>query len=173
MLIKSFPSLLGLPARMSHITCWWDDVFVKEMNAPESILSAKPLGNWKGSRKPQRSWNLNTWASFTFTLLSSCLPIRENSSLVVCNLGDMKVEPCCSHYLKFQIFFGLLGYNTEHLILPISSFSHRLIGWIVFNFFPFFSLIFHVFYCFISSVAFLGHCSLSILTFIKVLVTKY
>lgn len=136
--------------------------------------SAKLLGNWKRFRKLQRGWNLSTRASFIITLLSSCLPIRESSSLVVCDLGDMKVGHCCSHYLKFQIFFGLLGYNTEHLIPLISSFSHRLIGWILFNFFsisPF--LIFHVFYCFISSVAFLGHCSLSILTFIKVLVTKY
>lgn len=136
MLIKSFPSLLGLPARMSHITCWWDDVFVKEMNAPESILTVP--NHWE-TGKPQRGWDLSTWASFTITLGSSRLPIRENSSLVIYDLGDMKVEPCCSHYLKFQIFFGLLGYNRRRLIPLISSFSHRLVGWIVFNFFSIFS----------------------------------
>lgn len=83
---------------------------------------------------------MSTWASFIITLLSSCLPIRMNSSLVAWELGGMKVEPCCSHYLKFQIFFGLLGYNTEHLIPLISSFGYHLIGWTLFNFFPFSSL---------------------------------
>lgn len=99
--------------------------------------SDKPLGSRKRFRKPQWSWNMSTWASFIITLFSSCLPIRKNSSLVACDLGGMKVEPCCSHYLKFQIFFGLLGYNTEHLIPLISSFGYHLIGWTLFNFFPF------------------------------------
>lgn len=44
----------------------------------------------------------------------------------------------------------------------------------LFQFFSIFLfLILHGCYCFISSLAFLGHCSLSILTFIKVLMTKY
>lgn len=135
--------------------------------------SAKPLENWEGSRKPQRGWNVSTWASLIITMWSSCLPIRDNSSLVICDLGDMKVEPCCSHYLEFQIFFGLIRYNTEHLIPLIRCFSRCLDG--SFSFFPpiFLFLILHAFYCFISSVAFQGHCSPSSLTFTKVLVTKY
>lgn len=136
--------------------------------------SDKPLGSWEGFGKPQWGWNMSTWASFIITLLSSCLTIRMNSSVVSCDLGDMKVEPCCSHYLKFQIFFGLLGYNTEHLIPLISSFKLSFDWMEPFQFFSIFLfLILHGFYCFISSLAFLGHCSLSILTFIKVLVTKY
>lgn len=109
--------------------------------------SDKPLGSWKGFRK-----HTNTWASFIITLLSSCLPLRKNSSLVACHLGDMKVEPCCSHYFKFQIFFGLLGYNTEYLIPLNSSFSYCLIGWTLFNFFPFSS-----FSYFMDSIVLLVH----------------
>lgn len=99
--------------------------------------SAEPLGNWKESSKPQRGWNLSSWASFVIAPLSSCLPISESCSLVVCDLGGIKVERCC--YLKLQMFLGLLGYNTEHLIPLISSFTHHLDGWILF-FFSHFSL---------------------------------
>lgn len=109
MLIKSFPSLLGLPVRMSHITCWWDKCFYEGDECPRKYShSAKPLGNWKGSRKAQWDWHSSTRVSFAIILLSSC------------DLGHMEADPCCSHYLKFQIFFRLLGYNTEHLI-PLSA----------------------------------------------------
>lgn len=79
-LIKSFTSLLGLWARMSRVTWWWEDVVMKEMSAPESIRTV--LNRWEAGRDLESHSDAGIWVLklILSSLLSSSLPVRDNSS---------------------------------------------------------------------------------------------